>query len=69
MLHWSDGDKFQARYNNHKASFTHQEKRNSTELSKHIWQLKDSNTNFSISWKLLEQSTPLKMGQKVAHYA
>ena len=55
---------FKARYNNHKASFTHQEKRKSTELSKHIWQLKDSNTNFNISWKLLEQSTPFKNGSK-----
>ena len=32
---------FKTRYNNHKASFTNPTKRNATELSKHIWDLKN----------------------------
>ena len=55
---------FKARYNNHKVSFTHQEKRKSPEVSKHIWQLNESKTNFNISWKLLEKSTPFKNESK-----
>ena len=39
---------FKTRYANHKASFNHPNKRMSTELSKHIWNLKDSNINFRI---------------------
>ena len=44
---------FKARYANHKASFKARAKSNSTELSKYIWQLKDSNTDYTISWKIL----------------
>ena len=33
-------------------SFTHESKRNNTELSKHIWQLKDQKKDFTISWKI-----------------
>ena len=41
---------FKARYATHKASFTHQEKRYQTELSKHTWMLKDDGTPYTISW-------------------
>ena len=34
-------------------SFTHESKRNNTELSKHIWQLKDQKKDFWISWKIM----------------
>lgn len=44
---------FKTRYRNHKASFKAETKRNSTELSKHIWQLKDRKLNYEITWKLL----------------
>ena len=46
---------FKARYSNHKTSFNHASKRNSTELSKHIWSLKDSNTNYNLKWKIIKQ--------------
>ena len=39
---------FKARLANHKASFNSESKRNSTELSKHIWTLKDANLDFTI---------------------
>ncbi|KAK3737000.1 hypothetical protein QZH41_006438 [Actinostola sp. cb2023] len=44
---------FKARYSNHKASFKHSTKRNATELSKHIWHLKENNLDYAISWKIL----------------
>ena len=49
---------FKTRFTNHKASFTNPSKRLNTELSKHIWQLKDSKTDFRISWKILKHATP-----------
>ena len=47
---------FKTRYANHKASFKHPSKRHSTELSKHIWSLKESNTDFTISWKIMKHA-------------
>ena len=49
---------FKTRFTNHKASFNHKTKRLNTELSKHIWQLKESNTRFRITWKILKQASP-----------
>lgn len=46
---------FKARYNNHKTSFNNASKRNSTELSKYLWSLKDNNTNYTLKWKILKQ--------------
>ena len=43
---------FKTRWRNHQMSFTHESKRNNTELSKHIWQLKDQKKDFTISWKI-----------------
>ena len=34
---------FKTRYRNHTSSFRHAKDRNSTELSKHIWTIKDNN--------------------------
>ena len=49
---------FKERYRNHTASFRHQSKRNETELSKHIWALKDNNKPFDIKWRIIEQCRP-----------
>ena len=38
---------------NHQMSFQHESKKNETELSKHLWQLKDQKKDFAISWKIL----------------
>ena len=46
-------NEFKTRYRNHTASFRHTKHRNSTELSKHIWTLKDKNIDHSISWRPL----------------
>ena len=44
---------FKSRYANHKASFNIESKRNATELSKHIWDLKDNNLDYAIKWSIL----------------
>ena len=41
---------------NHKASFKAKEKRNATELSKHIWKLKENNIDYTINWKILSKA-------------
>ena len=48
---------FKTRFANHKASFSTPSKKHSTELSKHIWQLKSTETDFKVSWKILKQAT------------
>jgi len=49
---------FKARYYNHLAFFRHPTKRLQTELSKHIWSLKDRGLDFTISWKILRKAQP-----------
>ena len=55
---------FKTRYRNHSASFRHAKHRNSTELSKHIWTLKDSNIDHSISWRIISSSSPYNSSSK-----
>ena len=47
---------FKARYSNHKQSFNKDKYRNQTELSKHVWKLKEEMKDFSISWTVLGQA-------------
>ena len=49
---------FKTRFRNHKSSFNVPERRNSTELSKHIWDLKDNGKDFHIQWKIVCQANP-----------
>ena len=44
---------FRTRYSDHTTSFRHAKHRNSTELSKHFWTLKDNNIEHFISWSIL----------------
>jgi hypothetical protein len=46
---------FKVRYYNHTSSFRNPEHKHSTELSKYIWQLKQSNIQYSIRWKILKK--------------
>ena len=46
---------FKDRYRNHKKDFNHKKYCNSTELSKYIWQLKDSDIIPEISWDIFAQ--------------
>ena len=47
-------ENFKQRYNNHKKSFNNKAYSNETSLSKYIWQLKDSNKQFTIAWKIIK---------------
>ena len=49
---------FKTRYLNHTSSFRNKTKKHATELSKHIWKLKDSNTPYIINWKIIKKSQP-----------
>ena len=55
---------FKTRYSVHKASFNKKEKRNSTELSKYIWKLKEENTTYQIHWKILRKEKPYTPASK-----
>ena len=44
---------FKTRFNNHKVSFKHRKHSHDTVLSKYIWDLKDSDTDFSIKWSIV----------------
>ena len=46
------------RYRNHQTSFRHPNKRNETELSKHIWNLKDRKESFHAKWRILRTCKP-----------
>jgi hypothetical protein len=41
-----------------KASFNSFDKRNATELSKYVWELKNRNVDYTIKWKLLKRAKP-----------
>ena len=47
---------FKVRYTNHKSSFTHRGQINSTQLSKHIWKIKDNNMPYNINWSILSRA-------------
>lgn len=47
---------FKTRFTNHMASFRSNYKKNDTELSKHIWNLRESNTPYTISWNVVKQA-------------
>ena len=49
---------FKTRFSNHMQSFRNQKMRNSTELSKFIWSLKESHVQYAIRWKILKRCKP-----------
>ncbi|CAH3145138.1 unnamed protein product [Porites lobata] len=55
---------FKTRYRNHMSSFRHAKNRNSTELSKHVWTLKENNINYSIAWRILSSHLPYNSSSK-----
>ena len=48
-------------------SFRNRNYSNSTELSKHIWTLKDNNTNFTINWSILAIAPAYSNKNKFCH--
>ncbi len=57
-------NEFKTRYRSHTSSFRHNKHRHSTELSKYIWKLKDENTDYTISWKILSTSRAYNKSSK-----
>ena len=49
---------FKEWYRNHQTSFRHPSKRNETELSKYVWDLKDRKKSFRVKWRILRSSQP-----------
>ena len=47
---------FKTRFTNHKSSFKNEKKRNSTELSKHVWKLKEKNIKHHITWRIIKRA-------------
>ena len=54
------GMEFKQRHYQHRHDFQNENKRESTELSKHIWKLKDKNINYNIRWKIIKQVPKIK---------
>ena len=52
---------FKTRYSNHKSSFNNISKRNSTELSKYIWSLKE---NYNIQWEVVRWASAYSPASK-----
>ena len=58
------GNTFKERFNNHKKSFSKIEYRNSTELSKYVWDLKEREREFTIQWSILKRANSYSSGGK-----
>ena len=56
------GDTFKTRYGTHKHSFNSEKAKNSTELSKYIWKLKDGDVNFDVKWTVKTKAFAFKRG-------
>ena len=49
----------------HRHDFKNKNKMESTELSKHIWELKKNNKNYEIKWKILRKVAKINNGNKM----
>ena len=56
---------FRQRWYGHRQSFNNKKQREDTELSKYIWKLKESNTNFHLKWKILKKVKSIQNGGKI----
>ena len=50
------GGTFKDRYRNHVKSTKHEKYKNETQLSKYIWNLKKTNTNYALTWDIVKKS-------------
>jgi len=55
---------FKTRYNGHTHSFRSESCRSETELSKYIWDLKDSNRPYKIEWNIAQRAVPYRCGSR-----
>jgi hypothetical protein len=52
------------RYAKDTSSFRHKNDSNKTELSKHIWKLKEINQDYTIKWSILKHAISYTGGSK-----
>ena len=52
-MYWTYRKPILRRFRNHAASFRNKNKRKTTELSKHMWSLEDTKTEFVLTWKMM----------------
>ena len=55
---------FKVRYGNHKTSFHNEKYRNSTELSKHLWNRCDTHKKYHVTWSIKERARPYNCATK-----
>ena len=55
---------FKSRYNNHTKSFRLRTYEHETELSKHIWSLKDKNIEYTLNWRIKTKAVSYKCGSR-----
>ena len=55
---------FKERYNQHQSDFRHTKNKHSTSLSKYIHELKETNTDYSITWKIHTKAHTYKSGAR-----
>ena len=55
---------FKFRSRNHKQSFNNPNRRNDTQLAKHIWELKEKGSDFQIKWEVQRQCSPYQCGSR-----
>ena len=53
------------RVSSHNSDFKHAKNKDSTKLSKHIWDLKENNINYEIKWNVIKKVNKLKNGDKM----
>ena len=57
-LHRIIENEFKTRYNQHTSSFRLNHKKSATTLSEFIWKLKESKTEYHLSWDVIERAQP-----------
>ena len=55
---------FKTRYNNHSRSFRAEDQRRVTELSKHMWELRDLGLEGEVRWEIAQRAAPYKCGSR-----
>ena len=60
-------DEFKPRWYDHQKTINDRKYKNSSELSKLCWDLKDKNIGYHIEWKILKKSKSYKAGSKICN--
>ena len=57
-------NQFKDRWYQHDGDFKHPERRIATELSSHIWDLKDKAAPYNIQWEIVKRANPFSLIKK-----